>query len=677
MKKIFSFLASFLPALTLCAVPFIAEQPVIDGDLSEPVWRKIPWRSSFTLIGTKEPAAAQTRFKTYNNGDYLFFAVECDEPDTARLVRKPYSDGSGLVWMNDSVEISLVPDSRVLSFYKIIADSNGASTDFFGQDDNTDQEKYLFSSAWKSGAAVKTRITSGKWTLEAAIPFGAMNFVPANSDKWRINVARNRWWGYDYRTDCEGDEIPSADWFLQLIREDFRKKNEMAEGIYCNGKLIGEVVLHRFGYACDAEVGARLLPEYEGRGYASEAVRAMAAYAFVKLGLERMAHGVNAIRDLLTEQDRDNLKRMMISESDWLLEFYPVEAGLIGSSGKNKPESNIWNGGFLWRAALDYPDAPDAALWREKGTRFLLNGISHALDAASERRFDGRPLREWHVGFNFTPNYSLDHHGYMNVGYSIICLSNLAMLHFNFRERGQNPPEALSLHVDDLWHTVKNFFFDDGRLLRIGGDTRARYTYCQCYALPALWLAADFLRDADAVRLRERYLELLFQEQDSNRDGSFYGVRLRGLREQSYYYYTRLESDPALVLSQELWWARLASLPEPAAEPLPASSWHDSFRRSGGALPPRRPERPGRVGGQSPLPDWIAPARGAAGAFRRKNRGGLFRSLRLGGVGGGPAIRRGGGALSGRGEPVCGRGAAGRAEHAGAGAGRSFEREHV
>lgn len=116
MKKIFSFLASFLPALTLCAVPFIAEQPVIDGDLSEPVWRKIPWRSSFTLIGTKEPAAAQTRFKTYNNGDYLFFAVECDEPDTARLVRKPYSDGSGLVWMNDSVEISLVPDSRVLSF---------------------------------------------------------------------------------------------------------------------------------------------------------------------------------------------------------------------------------------------------------------------------------------------------------------------------------------------------------------------------------------------------------------------------------------------------------------------------------------------------------------------------------------------------------------------------------
>lgn len=295
------------------------------------------------------------------------------------------------------------------------------------------------------------------------------------------------------------------------------------------------------------------------------------------LGAERMTHGVNALEPYFTAEDRERYRAFRFSEADFLLREYPVKANMLNSSGENRPESNIWNGGFLWRAALDYPDAPDAALWREKGTRFLLNGISHALDAASEQRFDGRPLREWHVGFNFTPNYSLDHHGYMNVGYSIICLSNLAMLYFNFRERGQRLPEALSLHVDDLWRTVKNFFFDDGRLLRIGGDTRARYTYCQCYALPALWLAAEFLRDADAVRLRARYLELLLREQECNRDGSFYGERLRGIREQSTYYYTRLESDPALVLSQDLRWRRFAALPEPAAEPLPECLWSDPF----------------------------------------------------------------------------------------------------
>ena len=125
------------------------------------------------------------------------------------------------------------------------------------------------------------------------------------------------------------------------------------------------------------------------------------------LGLERMSHGVNAIREHLTEGDCTALRNLMISESDWLLDEYPVEADMLGNSGRNKPESNIWNGGILLRTALDYPDAPRAAEYREKATKFLLNGLSHPLDAADETRYNGRPAREYHVGFNFTPNWSL------------------------------------------------------------------------------------------------------------------------------------------------------------------------------------------------------------------------------------------------------------------------------
>ena len=239
---------------------------------------------------------------------------------------------------------------------------------------------------------------------------------------------------------------------------------------------------------------------------------------------------------------------------------------------------------------------------------------------------------------------------------------------------------------------MKNFFFDDGRLLRIGGDTRARYTYCQCYALPALWLAAEFLRDADAVRLRTRYLELLLREQACNRDGSFYGERLRGIREQSTYYYTRLESDPALVLSQDLRWRRFAALPEPAAEPLPECLWSDPFhgaylrknRRAVRSFVQRGAAGPVALclpADRSDLAEWEGNLFCRIGLHRcevRQGRGsGLFRSLRFGDVCGIPAIRGGRGALSGGGEPVCGRGAARRAEHAGAGAGRGFEREHL
>ncbi len=297
------------------------------------------------------------------------------------------------------------------------------------------------------------------------------------------------------------------------------------------------------------------------------------------LGLERMNHGLNAIRDLLDDGDRRRLRDLMLSESEWLLDHYPVEAAMLNSTGRNKPESNIWNGGMLLRTALEYPDAPRAGEFLEKSTRFLLNGLSHPLDAAGETRYRGRPLREWHAGFNFTANWSLDHHGYLNVGYMIISLSNLAMLHFHCKERGFTPPPELYHHVEELWRLVREFTFPDGRLLRIGGDTRSRYTYCQCYAVPVWLMAADLFGDTEAVRFEAGYLDLIRKEQACSGDGSFYGRRLDALRKISYYYWTRLESDPFLALSYGARWRRLFDLPGAAAVPRnsPGFEWGDAY----------------------------------------------------------------------------------------------------
>jgi len=297
------------------------------------------------------------------------------------------------------------------------------------------------------------------------------------------------------------------------------------------------------------------------------------------LGMERMTHGVNAFREYLTEEDRAALRRIVLDEADWRLDQYEIVADPDAMTGRNKPESNIWNGGFLFRAAFDYPDAPRREEYLEKGKCFLLNGISHPSDKASGTLFSGRPLREWHIGANFTENYSLDHHGYMNVGYSIICLSNIAMLHFNFKELGQPAPEELYLHVGELWNVVKQFFFSDGRLLRIGGDSRARYTYCQAYALPVFALAQDLLRDADAASMEAGYLELIKKEQEENPDGSFYGKRLTALRDKSYYYYTRLESDPFLALSCSAYWRKKFALLQPEKKNAGQDSfaWGDDF----------------------------------------------------------------------------------------------------
>ena len=189
MKRFLGIGLLLLPLVNLLALPLIREKVTIDGDLSDPVWQKLQWRSGFTKLGSKTPAEARTRFKTFHDGSSIYFAVECDEPEMSKL-RTAWNPGS---WQNDSIEINLVPDAKILSFYKVIADVNGGSQDLFGQDDNTDRGIYLFNADWRSSARVRSRKEKDKWTVEAAIPFGSINFSPAVSDQWRINIGRNRW----------------------------------------------------------------------------------------------------------------------------------------------------------------------------------------------------------------------------------------------------------------------------------------------------------------------------------------------------------------------------------------------------------------------------------------------------------------------------------------------------
>lgn len=288
------------------------------------------------------------------------------------------------------------------------------------------------------------------------------------------------------------------------------------------------------------------------------------------LGVERMMFCMHLLEPHFTDADREALRRMLVSEAEWLLTDYQRGAhrGICATKwnhdGGNDPESNIWNGALLWRTAAMYPDHPHADDWRERAHCFLLNGVSIDDDAGDETIIAGKPLKERHVGPSFFPHYALDHHGYFNVGYMVICVSNVAMLHFDLKQSGLARPESLDLHQRELWSVLRRFIFADGRLARLGGDTRVRYAYCQEYLLPALAYAADHLQDGHAAGLMERQLEIIRQEFDHNGDGLFYSKRLIELRRLSPLYYTRLESDRASALAQAYIYGQAMNTP---AEP--------------------------------------------------------------------------------------------------------------
>ncbi|MBQ9088897.1 MAG: hypothetical protein IJY46_09000 [Lentisphaeria bacterium] len=294
------------------------------------------------------------------------------------------------------------------------------------------------------------------------------------------------------------------------------------------------------------------------------------------LGLERMVAGQLALEPYFTDADREAFRKLRLAEADFLL-TYDIVAGMCADDSGNKPESNYWNGSFLYRAYIDYPDAPNREAYLEKSCAFLLNAISHPLDAASIDPYLGRELRNWHIGFNFTPNYSLDHHAYMNVGYSVITLSHAAYLYFYCKARKQEFPDFARLHVHDLWKVVKNFIFPDGRLLRLGGDSRARYCYCQMYLLPILMMMKD-QGDQDALQFENGMLATIRHEQLDNPDGSFFGTRLADMKVISRYYYTRLESDPfaALAFCADFR-RRFGDDEEPQTVSASPAEWEDAF----------------------------------------------------------------------------------------------------
>ncbi len=295
------------------------------------------------------------------------------------------------------------------------------------------------------------------------------------------------------------------------------------------------------------------------------------------LGIERAMHGISRIENSLPEEDRDSLHRVLVSEADWILNegcrgsSAGVAAGKWNTSCRNNPESNVWSGALLWRVAARYPGESRADQWRELAHRYLLNGVSIDADAEDQRVIEGLPVRERHVGANFFPNYALDHHGYLNIGYMVICASNAAILHFDLKLAGLAPPESLYHHHDDMWRVLRRFVFSDGRLARIGGDSRVRYAYCQEYLLPTLLLAADRFGDAHALELAERQILLMEADADAAGDGSFYGRRLDRLRMTNPHYYTRLESDRACVLAM-----LLNYLPAVKAPPASPQSFENS-----------------------------------------------------------------------------------------------------
>ena len=87
-----------------------------------------------------------------------------------------------------------------------------------------------------------------------------------------LEESGRRYYGYSYLDD---NESPDMDYFYQRQLSDYTMGLAMTFGVYFEGGLIGECVLHHFDLIGGAEISIKLLPEYRGLGFGREILTAI------------------------------------------------------------------------------------------------------------------------------------------------------------------------------------------------------------------------------------------------------------------------------------------------------------------------------------------------------------------------------------------------------------------
>ena len=153
--------------------------PLLEGLRGDPAGAAaadVPWQTGFVRVKSDKPATGSTRFKVFHDGDWLYVAVDCEEPENAArlsaLQRRNHDNV--MIAREECIEINLSPGVAGDTFYKIVVRPTGDVADYLCVDDNTGNEAYVCDAKWQSGATAKTAVSERGWTAEVAIPVGPL-----------------------------------------------------------------------------------------------------------------------------------------------------------------------------------------------------------------------------------------------------------------------------------------------------------------------------------------------------------------------------------------------------------------------------------------------------------------------------------------------------------------------
>ena len=192
----------------LQVVPEAAQPPVVDGNLSEKVWRSAAALSLFQLADGSETAENPTEAFLMWDKETLYVGVKAFFLP-GQIPRISQTQQNSPIWEDEAVEILLDPSPQTEDYYHLVVNPIGARFDqgvraagpphfrFAPPDVQRPSQAravttFRADSNWDSGANVATRIHATFWSLEIAIPLARLENASTHSTEnlWLFNMHR-------------------------------------------------------------------------------------------------------------------------------------------------------------------------------------------------------------------------------------------------------------------------------------------------------------------------------------------------------------------------------------------------------------------------------------------------------------------------------------------------------
>ena len=160
--------------------------PIVDGDLSDPVWEKAPVIDQFIqqVPDSGQPATERTEVRIVYDSNSLYIAAYLHYTDPTTVVRNVLRFRDDQVWAKDDIIRFLIDtfhDHRRAYVFTV----NALGTK---QDAQIDNEAWH--SNWDEVWNVRTRLQKDGWSAELQIPFRILRFSSGGEETWGLNIER-------------------------------------------------------------------------------------------------------------------------------------------------------------------------------------------------------------------------------------------------------------------------------------------------------------------------------------------------------------------------------------------------------------------------------------------------------------------------------------------------------